>query len=67
MAEFFDAVWSLRTLFTLMVGVSLGLVISSLLSMSRRCEGCWEEIELRPVEEPHGDVVDIKDLMRRYE
>lgn len=69
MENLINALWSLQTWLALFLGIAIGLLIASLMVMARRedPEDGPKTITIPPVyDEPMGDMVDVKDLMRRY-
>lgn len=67
MESFVSALWELRTWFALFLGIAIGLMVSSLMVMSRRQED--EDgpptILILPPDEPMQQV-DMKDYVRRW-
>ncbi len=70
MEAFVSALWELRTWFALSLGVLIGLLIAALLMMARQQtepDDGPKTILIPPVaDEPMGEMVDVKELMRRY-
>ena len=62
--------WSLQTWLALFLGIAIGLMVASLMVMSRRQDEPDDgpkTITIPPVaDEPMGDMVDVRELMRRY-
>lgn len=66
-----NALWELRTVFTFLLGLSAGFVIAALMVAARKNtepDGP-PTIIIPPVanEEPIGDMVDVRSVLRRYE
>ncbi len=68
MEGFIAAFWDLKSWFALSLGVFIGLILAALLMMSRRSEPDGPPtITIPPVEEPMGEQVDVRSVLRRYE
>jgi hypothetical protein len=70
MTEIINALWSLQTWFTLLVGIVLGLAIGAMLVAARR--NSEEDLDgpptilILPPEDPMPQV-DVRGMLRRYE
>lgn len=70
MTEIINALWSLQTWFTLLVGIVLGLAIGAMLVAARR--NSEEDMDgpstilILPPNESRMEQVDINKFMRRY-
>lgn len=71
MDDIINAIWELRTVFTFLIGVAGGLVIASLLTVARQNteDDGPPTITIPPVpyDEPMGDMVDVRRVMKRWE
>ena len=67
MTDIINALWDLRTWFALILGVAIGLMIASLMTMARRNEepDGPPTILILPPDEPM-EQVDIDQFIRRY-